>query len=73
MKKKSIWNEGHYFQLVWIIIGSSLQIWIGGLKGLIVMMIGIILFLINGIIISRREYRFNILKIKYDYLKRRKK
>ena len=37
----------HWLQIIWMIIGTILQIWIGSIKGLVVMVIGIIMFLLN--------------------------
>ncbi len=43
---------GHWLQIIWIIMGAILQIWIGGIKGFVVMITGIILFCINSILIQ---------------------
>ena len=49
------WNDlnlGHKFQVIWILIGSTFQLWIGGIKGIVVMVTGLILFHINSLKIN---------------------
>lgn len=45
---------GHKLQITWVLVGGSLQLWIGGIKGFVVMIAGIIIFHINSTIIGKQ-------------------
>ena len=49
LRRNDKMNFGHWLQITWIVVGVSLQIWIGGIKGVIVMFAGIILFHIKQV------------------------
>lgn len=52
-------NFGHYMQIAWLFVGATLQIWVGGFKGFIIMVSGILLFHINGLYINKLWFKAN--------------
>jgi hypothetical protein len=47
---------GNWLQIAWLIIGIIFQIWIGGIKGLILFIVVTTMFFINSYFISTSTY-----------------
>ncbi len=56
-------NYGHYLQIIWLIVGLILQIWIGGIKGFVVLVVGAIMFLINLILMTIKNAKVENLSV----------
>ncbi len=52
-KMKKALHFGNWLQIMWIGVGIILQIWIGGIKGFVVLVVGSIMFFINSNIITK--------------------